>query len=195
MATPSAFPDKPFVGMPGSEKTVEISRESDRIVCRLAPHTLLFTEIVVFLFGLIAAYASWNFWAPGGAGTKAPLVFRIVISCFTLLIWFIFFRNLLGTPRIEILLSSGDLLFFNRRSTEPSFTMHRTDITGLALSQQFYGEMGKRHWPNFVVSVETREGKQRALCASPDEKLMQSFATDLASVLGVKWKDISKPWS
>jgi len=181
---PAPFPDKPFVGLPGSEKSVEISRQSDRIVCSLASHTFWFVQAILFLFGVLSTYISWGFWATA-EGAEAPIYFRVFTPCFTLILWLVFVRNLLGPPRIEILLSRGDLLFFRRRTAQPAFTILKNDVTGIDLSEQFYGSLGENYWRNFVVSVSTSDAKRLTLCASPDEKLMQSFATDLASILGV----------
>jgi hypothetical protein len=188
---PPPFPDKPFVGLPGSERSVEISRDSDRVVCYLARHTLWFVQAILFLFGLLLTYISWTFWATA-EGAEAPLYFRVFTPCFTLICWLVFFRNLLGLPRIEILLSTGDLLFFKRQTTQPAFTIRRQDVAGFDLSEQFYGSMGESYWRNFVVSVNTSDGKRMALCASPDEKLMRSFVTELESILGVKRENVSK---
>ena len=191
---PAPFPDKPFVGMPGSERSVEISRQSDRIVCYLARHTFWFVQAILFLFGLLSTYISWTFWATA-EGAEAPLYFRIVALPFTLILWMLFFRNLLGQPRIEILLSTGELLFFKRRTGQPAFTILRQNVAGFELSEQFYGSLGENYWRNLVVSVSTRDGKRLALCASPNEKLMQSFVTELASILGVSNTGASKQTS
>jgi len=188
---PPPFPDKPFVGMPGSERSVEISRESDRLVCYLARHTLWFVQAILFLFGLLLTYISWTFWATA-EGSEAPLYFRIFAPCFALVLWMLFVRNLLGPPRIEILLSTGDLLFFKRRTAQPAFAIRRQDVAGFGLSEQFYGSLGERYWRNLVVSVTTSDGKRMALCASPDENLMRSFVTELESVLGLKREDVSR---
>lgn len=181
---PAPFPDNPFVGMPGSEKTVEVSRLDDRIVCSMASHTLWFVQIILFLFGLVLAYVAWTFWATA-EGADTPLYIRIVTPPFALLLWVLFFRNLLGPPRIEILLGTGDLLFFKRRMRQPAFTLHRHEVAGFDLTEQFYGSLGEKYWRNMVVGVNTVAGKRIALCASPDEKLMHSFVTEIASILGV----------
>jgi hypothetical protein len=187
---PAPFPDKPFVGMPGSEKSVSISRQSDRIVCSLARHTFWFVQSILLLFGILSAYISWGFWATA-EGADAPLYFRIFTPAFTLILWLVLFRNLLGPPRVEILLSTGDLLFFKRRTAQPAFTILKQDVMGFDLSEQFYGSLGENYWRNFVVSVSTVDGKRLALCASPNQKLMQSFVADLASILGVPRTDAS----
>jgi hypothetical protein len=188
---PPPFPDKPFVGMPGSEKSVQISRESDRLICSLARHTLWFAQLVLFLFGLVLAWVAWRFWAtPQGADT--PLYIRIVVPFSAAGIWVLFIRNWLGPARIEILLSNGDMLFFDRRTAQPISTLHREDVAGFDLTEQFYGSLGERYSKNCVVSVSTTEGRRIALCASPDEKLMHSFASELATVLGVQLTDLSQ---
>jgi len=102
-----AFPNKPFVGLPGSERSVENLRANDRIVCRLARHTLQFVEVILFLFGLLIAYMSWTMWTSAEAA-KTPLYFKIATPALGLICWLAFFRNLFGTPRIEVLLSTGD---------------------------------------------------------------------------------------
>jgi len=182
---PPPFPDKPFVGMPGSEKSVEISRQSDRIVCSLANHTYWFVQAILFLFGVLTTYSSWTFWATA-EGAEAPLYFRIFMPPFTLILWILFVRNLLGPPRIEVILITGDLLFFKRRTAQPALTILKQNVTGIDLSEQFYGSLGEKYWRNLVVSVSTSDGKRLALCASPDEELMRLFVKDLETVLGVE---------
>lgn len=177
--------------MPGSEKSVQISRESDRLVCSLACHTFWLTQLILFLFGLVMAGVAWTFWVtPQGADT--PFYIRIVVSLSAAGVWVLFVRNWLGPARIEILLSNGDLLFFRRRTAQPTSILHRENVAGFDLTEQFYGSLGERYWRNCVVSVSTTEGRRIVLCASPDEELMHSFASELATILGVPLTDLSE---
>ncbi|HLY62380.1 MAG TPA: hypothetical protein VKV95_16690 [Terriglobia bacterium] len=181
---PAPFPDKPFVGMPGSEKSVEISRTEDRIVCCQASRTYRYSQAILVIFGLLLAYMAWGFWA-NPEGAAAPLFIRLLTLLFALALWFLFIRNLLGPPRIEVVISSGDLQFFRRRTARPVFIVRKQDVVGFDLTEQFYGSLGEEFWRNLVISVNALGGRRIALCASPDEKLMQSFAAELAFVLGV----------
>jgi hypothetical protein len=187
---PAPFPDKPFVGMPGSERSVEISHQEDRIVCYLARHTLWLVQAALLLITYLLVYISWWLWATP-QGEDAPLYFRILVPASALIPCIMFIRNLLGPPRIEILLSNGDLLFFSRRTAQPAFTIPRQEVAGLDLTEQFYGSLGASFWRNLVVSVTTTQGKRMAICASPDEKLIHSFVAELASILKVPVKDLS----
>jgi hypothetical protein len=179
---PPPFPDKPFIGMPGSVKSVEVSREDDRIVCYQAQRTFWVVQVTLFLLGLLAAYYTWTFWATG-EGLDAPMYLRILVPLLAPALWLPFVRNLLGPPRVEILRSTGDILFFNRRTARPAFIIRRQDVAGFDLTEQFYGSLGEEYWRNLVLSLNTPEGKRIALCASSDEKLMHSFAAELASIL------------
>src|SRR5690348_10888800 len=178
---PAPYPDKPFIGMPGSERSVRISRESDRIVCCLARHTLWLVQLILFLTGLVLAWIGWNLWmTPQGADT--PAYIRISVPLVAALVWALMIRNRRSQPRIEILLGNGDLLFFTRRTAQPESVMHRGDVATFDLTDQFYGSLGEKYWKNYVVSVVTAEGRRITLCASPDEELMRSFASDLAGI-------------
>lgn len=185
---PAPFPDQPFVGMPGSEKSVEVSRHDDRLVCCQVRRAFWLVQAALFLSGVLLADLTWTFWATAG-GAGAPLYLRILVLLLALILWVLFFRNLAGPPRIEILLKTGDLLFFHSRTAQPAFVIRRQDVAGFDLTEQFYGSLGEQFWRNLVIAVTTLDGKRLALCASPDEKLMHSFVTELASILKTPMTD------
>jgi len=111
------------------------SGRSDRMVCGLSAGGLGFVETILVIFDGLLISVSWLMWV-GGPRRSVVLQDRRA-GAFAGVCWAVFLRNLLGTPRIEIPYSSGDLLFFRCRTATPAFAIPREEIHGLESSEAF----------------------------------------------------------
>jgi hypothetical protein len=114
---------------------------------------------------------------------RIPLPFSLIEWLLAVACWLIFARNLRGTPHIEAVSASGDILFYSFNSSRPRRTLNQAEIARFAVESETYANRGPQT-ENFAVVLIKTADERIVLFASPEETLIRSLASDLASRVG-----------
>jgi hypothetical protein len=176
-----SMPDRTFVNYLGKGNTLGVIHGEDRLTVR----TNWFTKIIVFLWSVALAGASWLLTFH----EQSPLFWLLLVWLLTLLCWLAFVRNLFGTPRAEILYATGEIQLFRWRSAQPKRTICRDEVAGWTIEKQSYVlSEGNSSVENSVLILRMRSAERLPLCASDDGDLIRNLAEELSRLTGAELK-------
>src|SRR5262249_12478455 len=102
--------ERPLVGFPSNRNTLRVRQLADRLVCDVALSPRAFLVVLAAVFGpaLTLLLAS----APRGLNPHLPLFIKLVLWATTGGMWLLLFTTLFSPRRLEVLRSTGDILWF-----------------------------------------------------------------------------------
>jgi hypothetical protein len=170
---------KPLVGFPSNRNTLRVQQRADRLVCDVAPGTRAFLLIFAVAFGPVLTLLLVV--APRGFNSHIPLFIELALWAAAGGMWLLLLHTLVSKPRLEVLQSTGDILWFKRGRT-PLLTLGAARVTGLSLEEEVYRSSRYQVTPNYVLLVHTRDGEAIRLCITPDLGRIETFGRQVATL-------------
>jgi hypothetical protein len=177
------FADAPFVARVSERNEIKIVERGGDLICESTRSVMILTLIFSFFWGCLLTYIVWGSIiqrtsAHAAKSVQTPWLAICIMGFFGLISWLAFLRTLLGKAHFEVSGATGEFSFFRRRTRKPWKTLPAAEIAHFTIEKQFYTY--KQHQTeNAVLLLFTTAGERRALCASPDEALINSLARRL----------------
>lgn len=173
------LPDKPLVAFLGRYNELEVLERHGDIICKSTRTAVLIRQIIVLVCGSLLSTVIWlSISRP--ERFPLPLFWKMLVALLAAPCDLIFIRNLFGTPRFEVNGATGEISLFKHRTNDPWKKIYPSEIAAFRLEIQPYITDEERRPDNLVLLLISPSGKRRALCGSPDQKLVRSLAESLA---------------
>jgi hypothetical protein len=180
---------KPLVGFPSNRNTIRVRQQADRLVCDVAPSTRVF--LLAFAVALGPGLTLLLVAAPHGLNPHIPLFIKLVLWVTAGGMWLLLVRTLVSTQRLEVLQSTGDILWFVRGRT-PSLTIAATSVTRLSLEEEMHRSSRYVATMNYVLLVHTRDGEAIRLCITSDHGRIETFGRQIATLTHTQFGNETK---
>lgn len=144
---------KPYVGLMGSDNSLQVRRLEDRMVIRLDPGEYFFVVFILVVGGGGLSFLAW-YGFPNPHGGLFYTYAKYATGIFAVLLWYILIRYLRGMPRIEVPKGAGEVQFFKYRGGGPEFVI----------------PVGNSRLQRKSGILPHREGQLSAVCALPPEE-------------------------